>query len=142
MQLVGTQAAPNVDLVAVGGRLRQLTQSFVGPYAVRTIEGHFADHTFLSIKALSSTGVLTDADPLEAEVKRAMIAQANQSVLLIDRSKLGARGLNAIASVSELSLVVAHGSREDDLRVLLESGVAVRRLSDSRVRAGHGVAAS
>lgn len=128
MQLVGAQAPPNVDLVAVGGLLRPLTQSFVGPYAVRTIQGHFVDHAFLSIKALSPTGVLTDADPLEAEVKRAMIAQANQSVLLIDHSKLAARGLNAICPASELSLVIAHGTRDDELRVLLDAGVAVRSL--------------
>ena len=131
MQLVGSQAPPNVDLVAVGGLLRPLTQSFVGPYAVRTIEGHFVDHTFLSIKALSTTGVLTDADPLEAEVKRAMIGQASQAVLLIDRSKLTARGLNAITPVAELSLVIAHGTRNDDLKVLLDSGVAVRSLTDT-----------
>ena len=131
MQLVAAQAAPNVDLVAVGGLLRRLTQSFVGPYAVRTIQGHFVDHTFLSIKALSPTGVLTDADPLEAEVKRCMIAQAQHAVLLIDRSKLTARGLNAIGPASELGLVIAHGAREAELRVLLDSGVALRSIKQS-----------
>lgn len=136
MQLIASQAPPNVNLVAVGGLLRPLTQSFVGPYALRTIGGHFVDHTFVSIKALSSTGVLTDADPLEAEVKRCMISQASQAVLLIDRSKLTARGLNAIAPASELSLVIAHGTRDDDLQVLLEAGVAVRRVKDSRAAAG------
>jgi DeoR/GlpR family transcriptional regulator of sugar metabolism len=137
MQLVAAQAPPNIDLVAVGGLLRQLTQSFVGPYAVRTIQGHFTDHAFLSIKGLSSTGVLTDADPLEAEVKRAMVTQASQPVLLIDRSKLRARGLNAIGPASELSLVIAHGTRDDDLRLLVETGVAVRRLTDAPRSAGH-----
>ena len=141
MQLVATQAPPNVELVAVGGLLRRLTQSFVGPDAVRTIQGHFVDHTFLSIKALSPTGVLTDADPLESEVKRAMIAQASSAVLLIDRSKLTARGLNAIAPASELQLVIAHGTREDELRVLLDSGVAVRSLKASPAAAGREPAA-
>ena len=139
MQLVGTQALPNIDLVAVGGLLRPLTQSFVGPYAVRTIQGHFVDHTFLSIKALSPTGVLTDADPLEAEVKRVMISQAQHAILLIDRSKLTARGLNAIAPVADLELVIAHGTREDELRVLLDSGVAVRSLKNTPAAAGESV---
>ncbi len=139
MQLVGAQAPPNVELVAVGGLLRPLTQSFVGPYAVRTIQGHFVDHTFLSIKALSPTGVLTDADPLEAEVKRMMIAQASHPVLLIDRSKLTARGLNAIAPASELSLVIAHGTEQDELRILLESGVAVRRLKQTPTAAARDI---
>jgi DeoR/GlpR family transcriptional regulator of sugar metabolism len=126
MQLVGAQAPSNVDLVAIGGSLRRLTLSFVGPYAVHTTEGYFADRAFLSVKALTATGILADADPLEAEVKRAMVAQAGEPVLLIDRSKLSARGLSAIGPVSDLSGVIAHGVRERELGVLSDAGVAVR----------------
>jgi DeoR/GlpR family transcriptional regulator of sugar metabolism len=126
MQLVAAQAPPNVELVAVGGLLRKLTQSFVGPHAIRTIESHFTDHAFVSVKALTETGVLADVDPLEAEVKRAMIAQANGAVLLIDRTKLSARGLNAIGPVTQVSLVLAHGVPASDLRGLQKFDVPVR----------------
>ena len=67
--------------------------------------GHFADRMFLSVKGVTRDGVMTDADELEAEVKRAMIAQSEESVLLLDDSKLGARGQNAIARVTEVSSV-------------------------------------
>ena len=125
-QLVASQATPGIDLIAVGGTLRALSQSFVGPYAVRTIADHFADHAFVSIKALAAGGVLADADPLEAEVKRTMIAQARESVLLVDRSKFTGRGLNAIGPLRDLSLVLAHGVHESDLRPLRAAGVPVR----------------
>lgn len=126
MQLIGAQAPANVDLVAVGGSLRRLTLSFVGPYAVHTVQGYFADRAFLSVKALTATGILADADPLEAEVKRAMVGQAGEPVLLIDRSKLSARGLSAIGPVSDLAGVIAHGVRERELGVLNDAGIAVR----------------
>jgi DeoR/GlpR family transcriptional regulator of sugar metabolism len=128
MQLVGAHDSQNIDLIGVGGLLRPLTQSFVGPYALRTIEGHFVDHTFVSIKALTATGILTDADPLEAEVKRAMLGQAANPVLLIDRSKLGARGLNAVVPSSSLKLVIAHGLRESELRECVDRRVPIRIL--------------
>jgi DeoR/GlpR family transcriptional regulator of sugar metabolism len=130
MRLVQTQAPPNVELVAVGGLLRELTQSFVGPHATRTIEGHFADHAFVSVKAVSQTGMLADVDVLEAEVKRTMIAQANQAVLLIDRSKLSARALNAIGPISDVSLVLAHGIDDNELRELEKFEVPVRSIGD------------
>jgi DeoR/GlpR family transcriptional regulator of sugar metabolism len=133
MQLVGTQAPANVDLVAIGGSLRALTLSFVGPYAVHTVQGYFADRAFLSVKALTATGILADADPLEAEVKRAMVTQAGEPVLLIDRSKLSARGLSAIGPVSDLAGVIAHGVRGHELRVLSDAGVVVRT-TESRAR--------
>ena len=74
--------------MCVGGTLRRLARSFVGPAAVRTVEAHYADRVLLSVKGLTANGVMTDADPLEAEVKRAMIAQSGVSVLLVDDSKL------------------------------------------------------
>ena len=128
MGLVATQATPNVTLIGIGGLLRQLTQSFVGPDAVSTINGHFCDHAFLSVKALAPTGMLADADALEAEVKRAMIAQAREPILLISASKLSARGLNAIGPVTDLSQVLAHGVSEADLKPLRGFDVPVRVL--------------
>src|SRR5579884_492288 len=130
MQLVAAQAPPNVELVAVGGMLRTLTQSFVGPHAIRTIEAHFSDRAFISVKALAPNGLLADVDPLEAEVKRTMIAQASEAVLLIDRSELSARGLNAIGPVGDVSLVLAHGVTDAGLRPFRQSGVPVQVLAD------------
>ncbi|HEY6887132.1 MAG TPA: DeoR/GlpR family DNA-binding transcription regulator, partial [Solirubrobacter sp.] len=91
MEAVAAREIPNVKLIGIGGTLRPLTRSFVGPYAIHTILGHYADRLFLSVKGVTRDGVLTDADELEAEVKRTMIAQSRESVLLLDDSKLGAR---------------------------------------------------
>ena len=132
-QLIAVQGAPEVALITVGGMLRGLSQSFVGPYAIRTVADHFADHAFVSVKALAPTGVLADADPLEAEVKRTMIAQAREAVLLIDSSKFGAMGLNAIGPVSAMSLVLTHGLGDVELRALRTFGVPVRSAGDAPV---------
>jgi DeoR/GlpR family transcriptional regulator of sugar metabolism len=125
MEMVAAAARPGVELVGVGGLLRPLTRSYVGPYAVHTVRGHFADRLFMSVKGLTAGGVLTDADPLEAEVKRTMIAQAEEAVLLVDRSKLASRGLSAIAPVTELHAVLAHGVPEDLLEPVRAAGVPV-----------------
>ena len=77
---------------------------------MRTVQGHFADRLFLSVKGLTANGMMTDADPLEAEVKRTMIAQAGESTLLVDHSKLLARGLSVIAlGRRAVASVIAHG---------------------------------
>jgi len=130
MQLIAAQDATNIELVAIGGLLRPLTQSFVGPDSVRAIQGHFTDHAIISVKALTRNGTLADADPLEAEVKRAMIAQAREAVVLIDHTKLTGRGLNAIGPVSDLSLVLAHGVHESELKPLRKFDVPVQIVPD------------
>ena len=125
MEIIAASETPNVKLVGVGGTLRPLTRSYVGPYAVHTVRGHFADRLFLSVKGVTRDGVLTDADELEAEVKRTMIAQAEEPVLLLDDSKLGARGQNAIAAVTDVATVLAHGAPQSALAPLRASGVRV-----------------
>ena len=128
MELVGTSGSPNVELIGVCGTLRRLTRSFVGPFAVHTVLGHFADRLFLSVKGVTRDGALTDADPLEAEVKATMIAHAAEAVLLIDDSKLEARGLNAVGRVADLAGVLTHGLAAKSLTRLRASGVEVRAI--------------
>ena len=115
MQLVYDQREAAVDLVALGGALRPLTGSFVGPIATRAVSCHFADHLFLGVQGVTENGVMTEADTLEAEVKRAMMVQANSATLLLDRSKLSARGLSVVASLSDLESVIVHGISDADM---------------------------
>ena len=126
MELVFKEGGPDMELIGIGGTLRRLTRSFVGPFAVRTIEGHFADRLFLSVKGLTPSGMMTDADPLEAEVKRSMITQAGEVTLLVDRSKLGVRGLSVVASVGEVTSVLVHGFSHVETNSLLAAGARVR----------------
>jgi DeoR/GlpR family transcriptional regulator of sugar metabolism len=126
MDLVSAQASEQVELIGIGGALRRLTSSFVGPTATASIRGHFADQLFFSVKGVSPDGALTDAEPLEAEVKRAMIAQASTSTLLLDGSKLSVRGLSAIAPIAQIESVVTHGITTSDLGVLRAPGLSVR----------------
>jgi DeoR/GlpR family transcriptional regulator of sugar metabolism len=118
MDLVAGQARGNVELIALGGALRPLTQSFVGPQAVGAAKAHFADRVFFSCKGVTPEGVLTDADPLEAELKRTMIEQARTSAVLLDASKLAARGLNAIAPLAGVDELLAHGVAPAELERL------------------------
>ena len=129
MELIFNEAGPGLELIGMGGTLRRLTRSFVGPFAVRTVQGHFADRLFLSVKGLAENGMLTDADPLEAEVKRTMIEQAGASTLLIDASKLGTRGLSVIAPLSDLDAVIAYGVAGREAEALRHGGVRVRVLA-------------
>src|SRR4051795_3013578 len=126
MDAVAAAETPNLKLIGVGGTLRPLTRSYVGPYAVHTVLGHFADRMFLSVKGVTEDGMLTDADELEAEVKRAMIAQSSEPILLLDDSKLGARGQNAIARVTDVAAVLAGGAPPAALESLRSSGVSLR----------------
>jgi DeoR family transcriptional regulator of aga operon len=128
MDLFSTADPSAVSMVGFGGIFRPLTLSFVGPCTIRMIESFWADRTFFSVKGITPEGQLTEANPLEAEVKRAMIRQATSPVLLVDGRKFGRRGLSVITDVREVALVLTADASEDRMAALAEVGVEVRRV--------------
>ncbi|CAN5885327.1 DeoR/GlpR family DNA-binding transcription regulator [soil metagenome] len=107
MDLFSTADPSRASMVGLGGIFRPLTLSFVGPCTIHTVESYLADRTFFSVKGITPAGHLTEPNPLEAEVKRAMIRRSDNPVLLVDGRKFEGRGASVIAHVSEVSLVLA-----------------------------------
>lgn len=126
MEMFKTIEAPQAHLIGIGGSFRVLTKSFVGPQAIQTINAYFADKTFLSVKGLTPEGDLTDPDPSEAEVKRAMIKRSETPVLLVDGRKFERRGLGVIANISAVALVITADAGREHIRRLTDAGVDVR----------------
>jgi DeoR/GlpR family transcriptional regulator of sugar metabolism len=126
MDLFSTADPSAVSMVGFGGMFRALTLSFVGPCTIRMIESYRADRTFFSVKGITPEGQLTEANPLEAEVKRAMIRQAASPVLLVDGRKFERQGLSVITHVSEVSLVMTADARQSDVEALEDLGVTVQ----------------
>src|SRR5215210_4675049 len=126
MDLFSTADPSGASMVGLGGIFRALTLSFVGPCTIRTIESYLADRAFVSVKGITAEGYLTDINPLEAEVKRAMIRQSERPVLLVDGRKFEQRGSSVIAHVSEVSLVVTADARRPHVETLDDLGVDVQ----------------
>src|SRR6185436_6221728 len=125
MELVAAHPSAAVDLVGVGGMLRRLTRSFVGPFAVHTVLGHIADRLFFSVKGVTPDGALTDPDALEAEVKRAMVAHSERPVLLLDETKLATHGRSVLGRIADVSTVLAHGLDDERVKALRAAGARV-----------------
>jgi DeoR/GlpR family transcriptional regulator of sugar metabolism len=127
MDLVGNADSPNVDLIALGGTFRPLTHSFVGPDTVRALRGYLVDRVVFSVKGVTRDGFLTDADPLEAEVKRAMINHAQTAVLLATAQKFDDRGLAVVAPLDKVDIAYVSDPGHDAIRMLEAHGVSTHR---------------
>jgi DeoR/GlpR family transcriptional regulator of sugar metabolism len=127
MNLIGSADAPTVDLIAVGGTFRRLTHSFVGPDTVRALGGYLVDRVVFSVKGVTREGFLTDADPLEAEVKRAMIAHAQTAVLLATSPKFDDRGLAVVGRLEDVDVAYVTEPAAEAVRLLEAHGVSAHR---------------
>jgi DeoR/GlpR family transcriptional regulator of sugar metabolism len=98
--------APDLSLIMIGGVLRQLSNSFVGPQAERMLAQFHADHCFLGVDGLDPEYGPTTPDLLEAQLNSLMIQVASEVTIVADSSKLGKRSLSAIGSISSIHRLI------------------------------------
>jgi len=79
---------PNIDLFVTGGRLRREgAYTLLGRDTERILEKYKAKKVFLATSALDLDSGLSVLNSEEAEVKKAMIAAAQEVICLVDYSK-------------------------------------------------------
>ena len=109
----------------IGGEYRADGNENLGPLAVEQIGRFHAIHAVLTVGSVETSGFL-DFDVKEAEVARAMIAQARSITVLADRSKFGRGGLIKIAPLSAVAGVVTKSEPPGEIAsALKEAGVTV-----------------
>lgn len=128
MALIGGADAPQIDLIGIGGSFRKLTRSFVGAETIRMIERFFVDRIVFSVKGIERDGHLTDPDPLEADVKRAMIERARTVVLVAGAHKFDERGLNVVVPAASVDMAFLADPPAAGVRALAAAGVDVNRV--------------
>jgi DeoR/GlpR family transcriptional regulator of sugar metabolism len=128
MELVARTELPQAELIGLAGSLRKSTRSFVGPATIEAIARHFADKALFSVNGVSPGGILTEADPLEAEVKRQMLARSRRAILLLDGSKFERAGLSAIAEIKTVAKVLVADATPAQVEQLASAGVEIEEV--------------
>lgn len=119
--------APSCTVICAGGVLRRESHTFVGPLVERFFREFHANKLFLSATGLTLQAGVTDPNMLETQVKRAMIASATQTFLLLDSSKFGVKSLMTVLTLEELGVLITdEGAPEEMVRALGERGVPLQ----------------
>jgi len=79
---------PGIQVVVLGGTLRNAELSLVGSITVEMLREFNADKVFLSIGGISVDKGLTDYHLDEIEVKREMLRTAKRAIVLADHTKI------------------------------------------------------
>lgn len=121
--LLGTRA---VQVIGLGGRVRRDELSFVGPIATATLARYHFDVAIVGAAGISDRFGLTDLIDDEAEVHRVAIGRADQTIVIVDGSKLGRVAPAVVAPISAIHQVVTGQSAPDgEVAALRAAGVEV-----------------
>ena len=93
-------------LILIGGELRRLSQTMVGPLTRLVLGELHLDKAFMGTIGLSAREGMTTTDPSEAFTKELVMRQARQVILLADSSKAGKVAFARAGSLAEVDVVI------------------------------------
>jgi DeoR/GlpR family transcriptional regulator of sugar metabolism len=93
-------------LILIGGELRRLSQTMVGPLTRLVLHELHLDKAFMGTIGLAAKEGMTTTDPSEAFTKELVMRQARQVILLADSSKAGKVAFARAGSLDEVDVVI------------------------------------
>jgi DeoR/GlpR family transcriptional regulator of sugar metabolism len=97
-----------IQLIVLGGVLRNNYLSLVGMLTEQALGQLRANLCFLSGSGVRPAGQVMDNTGIEVPVKRAMVAAAERTILLVDRSKFPGTGLLSVCGPDQISTLVTN----------------------------------
>ncbi len=118
--------SPGMMLIMVGGLMRQISSSFVGPQAEAMLAELHADRLFLAVDGFNLEIGASTPDILEAHLNEAMMDAAKETTIVADFSKLGRRSVSRIGSIERVHRLItdSHASAPF-LDAVREKGIEV-----------------
>ncbi len=118
--------ASGISLIMIGGLLRQISRSFVGPHAEQILREFHADRLFLAVDGFDLENGPSTPDILEAQLNGLMMDVARETTVVTDSSKLGRRSLSRIGSADRIHrLITDTDAPKEFLAALGTRGVEV-----------------
>ena len=116
-----------VELVVLGGVVRRTYQSMVGILTEQAVAQLRAHLCFMGTSGIRPDGSVMDSTGIEVPVKRAMIASAERTVVLADRSKFPGAGALPVCPVTDIATLITNADADaDTLAAVRAAGVEVR----------------
>jgi DeoR family transcriptional regulator of aga operon len=105
---------PQVTVIMLGGILRPMSYSLVGPHAEQAMRELNADHLFMGVDGLDPESGPSTPDILEAQLNGIMIRVARQVTAVADAAKFQRRSLSVIARIEALHRIVTDRSADPE----------------------------
>ena len=112
-------------IISTGGRLKPDIMALVGPKALSTIQGYHVGYAVLSARGVNTQLGIADSSDEVVEVKRAMMAAADRTVLLADHRKFDRAGFVSLGRLEEIDQIITDRPPPEEWK---------KRLEDSKVQ--------
>lgn len=118
--------AQGLSVIVIGGLMRPVSCSFVGPQAENMLKEFHADRLFLAVDGFDLEIGASTPDVFEAQLNGVMMRMAKEVNIVADSSKLGRRSVSRIGPLEKIHrLITDSRAPADFVEALREKGVDV-----------------
>lgn len=119
---------PHVDLIMLGGRIKQSLGGSVGATAMRELEHIHPDLYFIGACGVDLQAGVTAVDYEEAEFKRRLAAQSKATAVVATAAKIGAMAHYRVLPIAQLTHLIVEAETADDVaQAYAAAGTRVQR---------------
>lgn len=123
--LARATARGDLDVHALGGHYLPQARAYYGPLAAGSLERFSLDAAVLSATAVDGYGAVCST-AADADLKRALVANARRVILAVHSSKLGGSAMHRVVPLERIDVLVTDAAAPaPEVERIREAGVAV-----------------
>ncbi|WP_066048483.1 DeoR/GlpR family DNA-binding transcription regulator [Robertmurraya korlensis] len=96
----------NLNVITFGGMLDRKTKSFVYQRNMDVLKDYNIKKAFMASTGISLTNGVTNASPMESELKKTVVSRSSEVYLLVDHDKFDKYGLITYCGLDEVDYLV------------------------------------
>jgi len=101
--------APGVDVIIIGGTLRKISMSLIGPMSEEVISKINVDKAFIGLDGITAKQGCTTTNVMDAKTKKMIIERAKEVIIVADKTKFGKVSFAAFASIGDIDRLIIDG---------------------------------
>lgn len=117
--LTAAETNDTMDVYFLGGHFDPYARAVLGAQAEQQMQHYHVNKAFIGVCALSSRGLTTNS-LLEATMKQAMIAQAQQVIVVCESRKIGSDNFHHVCDLSKIDIIITDHPPQSDFQQLLD----------------------
>jgi DeoR family transcriptional regulator, myo-inositol catabolism operon repressor len=97
---------PGLNVISLGGLFSEKTNSFIGIAAINHLREYHIHKAFMTATAISIESGATNNSYHESEIKKVVISQSNEIVMMADNTKLSKQASLSFANLNKINAFV------------------------------------
>lgn len=118
--------SPNIKTVIIGGNFNPDTGATYGGQAIDQLNEYKIDKLFIAVDGIDAKMGITNDQPYETDINRAMISRANQVIVVADYSKIGTTHFVSMGNIEDVDILITDSKAPiDKIEEIRSRGVEV-----------------